>query len=199
MIRLRIKYLSLIPWAEHIEIKDNQQNLLDRGAILSIDQLLIEVQKIKVTGNKKDKALLVTAIDQLVHYYEGKQWPPSATLDKLIAAKIQESIHNEENEWLCKEYFIQVHIIKKSLFNRYFTQPNYQLPLLDKQFKQAVSSLLENKKMSHFSIFLKAESFLHKIREKNNSDEILDIIVSSIQKKWILMKLKSPLAMRKML
>jgi hypothetical protein len=156
----------LIPWAEHIEIKDNQQNLLDRGAILSIDQLLIEVQKIKVTGNKKDKALLVTAIDQLVHYYEGKQWPPSAILDKLIAAKIQESIHNEENEWLCKEYFIQVHIIKKSLFNRYFTQPNYQLPLLDKQFVQAVSSLLENKKMSHFSIFLKAESFLHKIREK---------------------------------
>lgn len=181
-----IQGLSLIRWSENSELENIKDNLLERGAILTVDDLLDRINKIKPPYNEKHKVeYLTSAVVKLMQDYD--DLPPSAmkSLTDLIAPEIEQDIKHGETKWLKKSYSTKIYEIQKNIKSEYFLRkPSVAVPSLDTQFKQAINDILSNEEYEIYHEYLTDTGILDKIRKGDKDDisfnQLVDIIKDKI-------------------
>jgi len=191
-----IEGLSLIRWLEKDELNNIKEDLIERGAILTVSDLLLQIQKIKPPHNETHKVeLLNYAVEKLMLDYEEhlqvisvrpqEKILPSSAIDSLmeeITPEIEKDLKAENPEWLRDLYLTQIDLIKNTLFDKYFSKEANGIPYLDEQFNQAKEWIKKSERHKHYHKLLNDQDLLNRIRNEDK-DPTINLLVKLIKSK----------------
>ncbi len=169
-----IENFYLIRWSEKKNVQPYKNDLIAKGAILTVDDLCQRIETIKPPHNEEQKIeRLRNAVEKLMLDYEEEALSKSAikSLKKLIVHEIKKDIKQGEPSWLKKLYSTKLFEIKNNIKNDYFLRrPREAIPSLNTQFEQVIKEILNNEGYEIYHGYLRDPEILDKIRIGNNDD-----------------------------
>jgi hypothetical protein len=183
-----INGLSFIRWCDDPRLNEEkmQNDLLARGAILSVEDLHKRVKEIK-PPHKEPHTInrLIRAITKLLSDYHEKILPLLAqeSLVNVMIDKIAKDFKAENPQGLQDIYSIKIDLMKSSFLDKYFSNECQDIPILDKQFKKAVKWILKSEKHKHYRKFLADENLINKLRVDNSDPLFTMALVNVIKSK----------------